>query len=197
MAAYRKFVLAIAALLALASGAACAQSADGPVMLIAKPGLEPPYGETVLIAVPSGNSEHAGFIVNRPLPKTLAQLFPDSPAAQKETQPVHLGGPVMLDTMYAVLHLRNEGDDAMIPLFDDVHIAFRAESINQIVEERPEEARYFVGFVSWAAGELAEEIEKGFWYVMRPQAEAVFREDSDGLWAELVRQARGTVSFIQ
>jgi putative AlgH/UPF0301 family transcriptional regulator len=103
----------------------------------------------------------------------------------------------MLDTMYAVLHLRNEGDDAMIPLFDDVHIAFRAESINQIVEERPEEARYFVGFVSWAAGELAEEIEKGFWYVMRPQAEAVFREDSDGLWAELVRQARGTVSFTQ
>ena len=166
-------------------------------MLIAKPGLEPPYGETVLIAVPSGNSEHAGFIVNRPLPQTLAQLFPDSPAAQKAKQPVHLGGPVMLDTMYAVLHLRNEGDDAMIPLFDDVHIAFRADSINQIVEERPEEARYFVGFVSWAAGELAEEIEKGFWYVMRPQAEAVFREDSDGLWAELVRQARGTVSFIQ
>ena len=194
MAAYRKFVLVCAALLALATGAARAQSADGPVMLVAKPGLDPPYGETVLIAVPSGDSEHAGFIINRVLSQTLAQLFPDSPAAQKAAQPVRLGGPMMLDTIYAVVHAPN-GDDSTIPLFDDVHVAYRPESINHIVQEKPAEARYFVGFVSWGPGQLATEIENGYWYVMRPQADLLFRQDADGLWAELVQRARSTVNF--
>jgi len=195
MAAYRKFVLACGALLALATGAAQAQGVDGAMLLVAKPGLEPPYGETVLIAVPSGNSEHAGFIINRVLHQTLAQLFPDSPAAQKAAQPVRLGGPVMLDTIYAVIHASTAGDDSTIPLFDDVHVAYRPESIDHIVQERPADARYFVGFVSWAPGELATEIENGFWYVMRPHADLVFREDADNLWAELVQRARGTVNF--
>jgi putative AlgH/UPF0301 family transcriptional regulator len=197
MSAYRKFVLLGAALLALASGATRAQIDDGPVMLIAKPGLEPPYGETVLIAVPSGNSEHAGFIVNRPLGQTLAQLFPDSPAAKEAAQPVRLGGPVMLDTMYAVVPSAQDSDGATIRLFDDVHMAFRADSINQIVRQRPNEARYFIGFVSWQPGELASEIESGYWYVMRPQADVLFRDDADGVWADLVRRARGTVNFVQ
>src|SRR5436853_115162 len=82
-------------------------------------------------------------------------------------------------------------DGPVIPLFDDVHMAVRADSINQIVQERPAEARYFVGFVSWAPGELAEEIDSGYWYVMEPQADVLFRDNVDGVWAELVRRARG------
>jgi putative transcriptional regulator len=196
MNAIRAVAVLSATLLAIASAAVRAQAADGPVMLIAKPGLEPPYGETVLIAVPAGNAKHAGFIVNRPLRQTLAQLFPESPAAQKAPQPVRLGGPLMLDTMFAVLQAGNEDDDTTIRLFDNVHMAFRADSINEIVQKRPADARYFIGFVSWEPGELAEEIQRGYWYVMRPQADVLFRDDVDGVWDDLVRRARSTVNFI-
>jgi len=186
---------ALALLFALAAASAHAQDTGTTVMLVAKPGLEPPYGETVLIAIPSGQSQHAGFIINRPLQRTLAQLFPGNPAASKSSQPLHLGGPVMLDTMYAVLKASDDGDRSTIPLFDDVRMVYRAESITRIVEEAPDAARYFIGFVSWAPGELDHEIASGYWYVMRPQADLVFRDDDGDLWNELVRRARGTVNF--
>lgn len=190
-------VRTLAALLALAVGGVHAQtlSVDKPVMLVAKPGLEPPYGETVLIAIPAGESIHAGFILNRPLPQTVASLFPDDPAARNTAQPVRLGGPVMLDTLYAVVRQAQAGDKATIPLFDDVHMAVRADTIERIFQDAPNEARYFVGFVSWAPGELDHEIASGYWYVMQPQSEAVFRENDEDLWAELVRRARAPVAL--
>lgn len=187
----------LAALLALAAGGVHAQAlkVDTPVMLVAKPGLEPPYGETVLIAIPAGESNHAGFILNRPLPQTVASLFPDDPAARNTAQPVRLGGPVMLDTLYAVVRRAQAGDQATIPLFDDVRLAVRADAIARIFQDAPNEARYFVGFVSWAPGELDHEIASGYWYVMRPQSDAVFRENDEDLWADLVRRARAPVAF--
>jgi len=187
----------LAAVLAIAAGAVQAQalSTDAPVMLVAHPGLEPPYGETVLIAVPTGGMEHVGFILNRPLPKTVANLFPDDPVASKAVQQVHLGGPTMLDTMYAVVRQSEAGDGATIPLFEDVHLAVRADALARIVRDAPNEARYFVGFVSWARGELDQEIAHGYWYVMRPQKDAVFRADDDDLWSDLVRRLRMPVAL--
>ncbi|MFZ2155576.1 MAG: YqgE/AlgH family protein [Bradyrhizobium sp.] len=192
-----RLVRMFAALLALAAGAVQAQapSVEAPVMLVARPGLEPPYGETVLIAVPAGNSEHAGFILNRPLPQTVANLFPDDPAARGAVQQVHLGGPVLLNTMYAVVRQSEAGGGATIPLFEDVHLAVRADAIARIVRDTPNEARYFVGFVSWAPGELEQEIASGYWYVMRPQKDAVFRENADELWSDLVRRLRTPVAL--
>jgi len=186
-----------AALLAIAAGTVQAQapSTDAPVMLVAHPGLEPPYGETVLIAVPTGGMEHIGFILNRPLPKTVANLLPDDPAASKAVQQVHLGGPTMLNTIYAVVRQSEAGDGATIPLFEDVHLAVRADALARIFRDAPHEARYFVGFVSWARGELDEEIARGYWYVMRPQRDVVFRDDDADLWSDLVRRLRMPVAL--
>jgi putative AlgH/UPF0301 family transcriptional regulator len=187
----------LAALLAMAAGAVQAQalSTESPVMLVAHPGLEPPYGETVLIAIPTGGQEHVGFILNRPLPKTVANLFPDDPAASNAKQQVHLGGPTMLHTMYAVVRQSQADDAATIPLFEDLRLAVRADALARIFRDAPNEARYFVGFVSWARGELDQEIARGYWYVMRPQKDAVFREDDDDLWTDLVRRLRMPVAL--
>jgi putative transcriptional regulator len=192
-----RLVRMFAALLALAAGAVQAQAPgiEAPVMLVAHPGLEPPYGQTVLIAVPSGNSEHVGFILNRPLPQTVANLFPDDPAASKAVQQVRLGGPVMLNTMFAVVRQSQAAGATTIPLFEDVHLAVRADAIARIFQDAPNEARFFVGFVSWAPGELDQEIASGYWYVMRPQKDAVFREDAGDLWTDLVRRLRTPVAL--
>lgn len=192
----RRMIAMLGALLFAAAGAALAQIDKEPVMLVARPGLEPPYGETVLIAIPSGNSEHAGFIVNRPLRQTLATLFPDRPEAKNSNQPVRLGGPVMLDTMFAVVRTPAGDDGATVPLFEDVRMAVRAETIKRIVERRPDDARYFIGFVSWAPGELSQEIASGYWYVMRPRGDVLFREDPDALWSDLVRRARAASDYL-
>jgi len=186
-----------AALLAVAAGAVQAQalSTDAPVMLVARPGLEPPYGETVLIAVPTGGLEHVGFILNRPLPQSVANLLPDDAGSTHGVPQVRLGGPVMLNTLYAVVRQSQADDGATIPLFEDVRLAVRADAVARIFRDASNEARYFVGFVSWARGELDREIARGYWYVTRPQKDAVFRADDDDLWSDLVRRLRMPVAL--
>ncbi len=46
--------------------------------------------------------------------------------------------------------------------------------------------RYFAGFVGWTAGELAKEIEAGYWYVGAPDAALVFHKNTEAMWEELV-----------
>ncbi|MBI1943372.1 MAG: YqgE/AlgH family protein [Betaproteobacteria bacterium] len=181
------FAVLAALLLGLLAAPLHAQGDARPVMLVAKPHLRAAYSQTVLVVVPFGDGEHLGFIINRPLELSLGSVFPEHAPSRKVIDPVHFGGPVMVDTMFAVLRSPRSPGRESLPLFADLFVASRANDIDRIIEQTPEDARFFIGFVGWRAGELDAEIAKGFWYVLEPQAELVFRKDSGGLWRELVR----------
>lgn len=158
------------------------------LMLVAKPSLSAAYSRTVLVAIPLGDGEHIGFIINRPLEQSLAAIFPDHAPARKVVDPVRFGGPVMADTVFALVRSpRGPGGETQ-RLFGDLFVASRASDIDRIIEQTPNEARYFVGFVGWRQGELDAEIAKGFWYVIDPEPDLLFRSDQGGLWRELVRR---------
>jgi putative transcriptional regulator len=179
------FSCLLAACIAMGSLAARAQDSGKPLMLVASPALEGPYRHTTLMAVPV-DDQHIGFILNRATELKLSALFPDHPAAKKVTRPVYLGGPEMFDSLFVVVR-RNPGGQSL-QLSTDLFVTGKAEVINQIMEQTPNEARYFVGFVGWAAGELQDEIERGLWIVAEADAGVVFRNDTKGMWEELVRQ---------
>jgi len=182
-------LLRVLAALAVAIAApAQAQSEGKALMLVAKPTLAEAYSQTVLIALPMGDHEHVGFIINRPLEQSLGSLFPEHAPAKKVVEPVRFGGPVMADTVFAVVRSRRAPGGDSQRLFGDLFVASRAEDIDRIIEQTPNEARYFVGFVGWRAGELDAEIAKGFWYVLDPQAELLFRKDTHELWRDLIHR---------
>jgi len=175
----------LAACLSVASFAARAQDPGKPLMLVASPTLEGPYRHTTLIAVPM-DGKHVGFILNRATEVKLSALFPDQPAAKKVTRPVYLGGPEMFDSLFVVV--RRDPGGQSLQLSTGLFVTGKAEVINRIMERTPNDARYFVGFVGWAAGELADEIERGLWIVTEADAGVVFRNDTKGMWEELVKQ---------
>jgi putative AlgH/UPF0301 family transcriptional regulator len=63
--------------------------------------------------------------------------------------------------------------------------------VDRIIESGGEHARFVAGLVIWRPGELADEIKRGAWYVLDPEAELAMREP-EGLWEELVGRSRGT-----
>ena len=183
-----------AVIIAFAPGPAHAQKADKAhskaVMLVAKPTLAAAYSQTVLLVVPLGETdEHVGFILNRPLEQKLGTIFPDHPASQKVVDPVRFGGPVMADTIFAMVRSQRGAPEGNAqPIVGDLFIASRATDIDRIIERTPNDARYFVGFVGWRPGELDAEIAKGFWYVIDPEPDIVFRKDQRAVWKELVHK---------
>jgi putative AlgH/UPF0301 family transcriptional regulator len=49
--------------------------------------------------------------------------------------------------------------------------------------------------VAWQPGELENEVEKGAWYVLEPDASLVMRKP-EGLWEDLVRRSQSRDNAI-
>jgi putative transcriptional regulator len=177
------FSACLACALLLGACAARAQDLGKPVLLVATPDLQGPYARTALIVVPLGD-KHFGFILNRASEVTLARLFPQHAPSAKVVDPVYLGGPEVPGALFAVTR-RDPGKPAM-HLFGSLYMTAHAGTIDRIIEQTPNDARYFAGFVGWMPDELAGEIEQGYWYVGEADESLLFRADTSSLWEELV-----------
>ena len=175
--------LLVAGLILTIACAARAQDLAKPMVLVASPDLEGPYNHTALIVVPMGD-KHIGFILNRATDARLATLFPGHAPSAKVADPVFYGGPEASNALFALL--RRDPGQPSIHLFGDLFVTASGPNIDRIIEQTPNDARYFAGFVGWTAGELAKEIEAGYWYVADPDAALVFRKDTEAMWEELV-----------
>ena len=174
-----------ACLLAAGCCAARAQDAGKALLLVATPALRGPYQQTTLVAVPV-DGKHIGFILNRATDVKLSAVFPKHAPAASVAEPVFFGGPEMAQALFAVVR-RNPGGQSL-QLFRGLFVTGRAEAITRIIEQTPNEARYFAGFVGWVPGELESEIERGLWYVTEPDAGLIFRRDTRGMWQEPVQR---------
>ena len=168
--------------LALGAGAARAQDLSKAVLLVASPTLQGLYSHALVAVVPVDGT-HMGFILNRATDLALAELFPQHAPSAKVADPVYLGGREMAHSIFAVTR-RDPGGEAL-ELFDHLYVT---ASIKRIIEQTPNDARYFAGFVGWEPGELQNEIDEGDWYVTGPDSSLFFRPDTSGLWEELVKR---------
>ena len=186
---------ALRALLALSlaalCGAASAQSQDDAILLIAHPAFrDMEYRQTVLLAAPAPNGGHVGVILNRPTRRSLGSLFPEHEPSKKVLDPVYYGGPFSRGALVALVKADNTPGAGAVLLMKNLYLAFRANTIDHVIETTPNEARYFVGYVGWRQGELKSEIDRGLWSVLDADVEVIFRKDTDGMWEDLLQAAR-------
>lgn len=164
---------------------AVAQSLDGPMLLVASPDVEGFYSRAVVIALPVGRKQHVGFIINRPSKHKLAGVFPKHAPSAKVLDPIYIGGPDSLGSIFAFVRTSHPPVDS-VRLFEDLFVTAVPKAIKDVIERRPNKARYVTGYISWFEDELEGEIEGGFWSVSQPRAELFFRKNVSALWAELI-----------
>ncbi len=164
---------------------------DEAMILIAHPAFRDlEYRQTVLIAAPAPNGGHVGVILNRPTRRSLGSLFPEHEPSKKVIDPVYYGGPFSRSALVALVHANSSPGPGSVPLMKDLYLAFRANTIDHVIETTPNDARYFVGYVGWRPGELKSEIDRGLWSVLDADLDMVFRKDTDGLWEELLQSSK-------
>lgn len=174
-----------------AAGLAGAQAQDEAILLVAHPAFRDlEYRQTVLIAAPAPNGWHVGVILNRPTRRSLGSLFPEHEPSKKVVEPVFYGGPFSRGALVALVRSADAPGSGSVLLMRNLYLAFRANTIDHVIETTPNEARYFVGYVGWRPGELKSEIDRGLWSVLDAQVDTVFRKDTEGLWEELLQSTR-------
>ena len=184
-------VLLAAAILQPVAAQTPAPSADQTVFLVAAPAFrDPEYRQSVLIASPTASGGHIGVILNKPTRRSLSSLFPEHEPSKKVVEPVFFGGPFSTSALVAVVRGDKSPGAGSLMVMANLYLAINVNTIDKIIEERPNDARYYVGYVGWRPGELRREIDRGLWFVMNPDVNTVFRKDTDQLWDELLRMAR-------
>lgn len=167
-----------------------AQAQDEALVLVAHPAFrDAEYRQTVLLAAPAPNGGHVGVILNRPTKRSLGSLFPEHEPSKKVVDPVYYGGPFSRGALVALVKGESPGTGT-VPLMKNLHLAFRANTIDHVIETTPNDARYFVGYVGWRPGELKSELDRGLWSVHDADIETVFRKETEGLWEELHQASR-------
>ena len=178
--------------LALA-GVATPTWADGQdaVLLVANPQFrDPTYRHTVLLAAALENGGHIGVIVNRPTNQALSALFPEHEPSKKVAEPVYFGGPFSRSALVAVVKRESSPGRGSVVLMKNLYLAINVNTIDQIIESTPNDARYYVGYVVWRPGELRTEIDRGLWAVQNADPSIVLRKNTEGMWEELLRLSR-------
>jgi putative AlgH/UPF0301 family transcriptional regulator len=182
--------------LAAAFGSARAGEPAETVLLVATPELGASYSRTILIAARVAQGRHVGVILNRPTRTSLAAMFPDHAPSKRVVEPLHFGGPVGVDAVFALVRTETNPGEGSVQLAPDLFLATTGTVIDRIIEQYPDRARFYAGLVVWEPGELAAEIASGFWFVRPAEADVVFRTPTEGLWEELVRRSRDVTARL-
>src|ERR1041384_2872013 len=170
------------ALAAVAFALPATAQEEEAMILVAHPAFRDlEYRQTVLIAAPAPNGGHVGVILNRPTKRSLGSLFPEHEPSKKVVDPVYYGGPFSRGALVALVHAHDSPGPGSVPLMKDLFLAFRANTIDHVIETTPNDARYYVGYVGWRPGGLRSEIDRGLWTAVDADLNVVFPKDTEGL----------------
>jgi putative transcriptional regulator len=150
--------------------------------LVASPFLrDPNFLQTVVLLVQHSAEGAFGVVLNRPIEKTVQQLWSEVKEPPCENQQhLNLGGPVSGPVM--ALHTRPAcGELEILP---GVYFSAEKEHLEQLVRQSDSPMKVFVGHSGWGGGQLESELEQGAWLTTPATAEHVFR-DEYALWKEV------------
>jgi len=181
-----RFLAAFILLFAGSMGATRAADLSQAVMLVASDSLAgSSFEQTVIVATPLPQGGHAGFIVNRPTGVKLETLFPEQASTHKVVDSVYAGGPAMPRAVFALTRKAPDKSAEVLPLMPGLVAVIDAETVDRIIETRPNDARYFVGLMVWGPDELEAQVDAGAWEVRPADVDSVLPANATGLWKSL------------
>lgn len=177
----RQRALAFLAGLLVALGAPAQQElpANG-LLLVAKPELDDPnFSRSVVLVTQAPDYSTVGVILNRPT------------SVRYEGKPVWMGGPVMRQVVVALFRAEGPPPAAAFHVLKNVYLSMHPQIVDALIADDKAHYRLYGGFSGWAPRQLESEFEREGWYVLPADEATIFREDTTGLWEELVARAAG------
>jgi len=164
-------------------------------LLVASPGiLDPSFFRTVVLIGHHDEDGALGLVLNRPSEAPVADAAPPLADVAGDDGLLYLGGPVQPEGVVVMAEFVDPADAAILA-FANVGVPSARVELDAL-PEATERTRVFAGHAGWGPGQLDEELEREDWIVAAADADAVFSEDADDLWSEVLRRKGGTFAML-
>jgi putative transcriptional regulator len=181
------YVIAIPASLAPPAVAAPDDQPAAGMLLIAQRDLFDPYfAETVILLLQHDDNGTVGLIVNRKFNMQLSDAVSDIDKAEASKHALFFGGP--LGTHRIFMLMRNAAAGEAHQITANIYFSAHRDVLEQALDRKtPDtEMRLFLGYSSWAAGQLDQELARDSWHLATADPKAIFDAASDRLWERLI-----------
>ena len=160
-----------------------ATSLRGSLLLAAPLLSDPNFSRTVLYLAAHSEKDGAfGYILNRPLDKTVSELLPTEDMGRLARIPVFLGGPVATDKLsFASMQWSNKKNTLKCQTHLSVDDALYELDMGH-------EVRAFVGYSGWSEGQLEGEMKHRSWIATPPKPIVMTSGDLTNLWSDILEK---------
>jgi putative transcriptional regulator len=136
---------------------------------------DPNFGGSIVVVMNNLGPGPVGIIINRPMPLSVARLFPKLKHLAQVRDKVYYGGPVEFGTVWYLFRAKTAPASA-IRVCADVYVSSDDKLLLKLLERpKPMEGlRIFIGHAGWAPGQLEAEIQGGGWTPRRADATSIF-----------------------
>lgn len=147
--------------------------------LIASPQLNDSFFAGAVVYLCEHNADGAmGVMINKPSPVRMAQLFEasDSPMpAQFAEKWVLIGGPAQIDRGF-LLHSPADEWQSTLKISDDIALTTSRDLIEALQGDYGDNIRMLatIGYCTWTAGQLEQEIADAGWLTVPADKEILF-----------------------
>jgi putative transcriptional regulator len=167
----------------------------GKLLLASANLLESNFKRTVLLMCEHNEEGSIGFILNKPMEFKVCEAIT---GFDEIDEPLHMGGPVQVDTVH-FLHTRGDVVDGAIEVLPGLFWGGDKEQLSYLINTgviKPSDIRFFLGYAGWSAGQLEEEFEEGSWYTAEASSEVIFTDEYERMWSRTVRSKGGEYCYI-
>ena len=154
-------------------------------VIVAEPYAGDAYFDRAAVLVTEhGEAGSVGFILNKPLSVDVADLVDEFPARGFR---LGVGGPIQPQTLHFI-HRFGEIIPGATHLYDNLYWGGDFTVLCCLIGAgvaTSSDVRFFLGYSSWCAGQLADEMNREVWGVAGA-SEQIILGDTRGLWYDLV-----------
>lgn len=157
-------------------------------LLIAMPGMSDPRFEKSVVFMCAHSSQGAmGIIINKPVEglgfRDLMQKLEIRVTSNLPGGAVLYGGPMQTSRGFVLHTAEYEGGDSTLPISDDVSLTNTIDILKAIASGAgPEKSLLALGYASWGAGQLEQEIQYNGWIHCDADNSLLFDADYDAKW---------------
>ncbi len=171
--------------------------APGDLLVATAGGSDTFFDQSVVLLLDCDADGTVGLALNKLAPTPLEAVLPQWLELVAPPRLLFAGGPVSPNGAVCLAKVARMDEDppGWRRVVRDVGL-LHLDTPVELADGGYTDLRIYAGYSGWAAGQLAEEMDRGLWYRCPARDEDVFTAEPAGLWRRVLRRLGGSASLL-